>query len=117
MKKYLFAICCTFSLAACAITQPLAVIGQNGQILKGTATASLSEGGYFSATDGKLTCSGNYDAITSSVTVSFPVVCSDGRKGLGTATRDASGVSGSGSVRMSDGSDWKFVFGPAANAF
>ncbi len=104
-------------LSACEITQPVAVIGPNGEIFKGSATASLAEGGKFSATNGKITCAGTYDALSSSTTVSFPVICTDGRKGLGTATRDASGVTGSGTIKMNDGSDWTFVFGPVANNF
>lgn len=104
-------------LAACAteITQPVAVIGDRGEIYKGSVKASISEGGSFFASNGRNTCSGSYDALTPSLTVSFPVVCSDGRKGLGTATRDAGGVTGSGTIRMTDGSNWTFVFGPAAN--
>lgn len=103
-------------LAACSgITQPVAVIGERGEILKGSATASLQTGGSFQVSNGLLSCSGNYDAFSSSLTVSFPVVCSDGRKGLGTATRDASGLTGSGTIRLNDGSSWTFVFGPAAN--
>jgi hypothetical protein len=39
------------SLSACAVTEPVVVIGQNGEILRGTTTASLSAGS-FSATDG-----------------------------------------------------------------
>lgn len=109
----------TVALAAgCGpVSQPIAVIGKRGEVLKGTATASLSEGGTYSVTNGKITCGGSYDAYTMSPTVSFPIVCSDGRKGLGSATRDANGTSGSGTMRLSDGSDWTFVFGPAANVF
>lgn len=104
-------------LCACSISQPVAVIGENGEIFKGSATASLSEGGSFQATNGEITCAGTYEINSGSQTVSFPVVCSDGRKGLGTATRDANMTTGSGTIRMNDGSDWTFVFGPAANAF
>jgi hypothetical protein len=101
---------------ACTVTQPVAVIGQNGQILKGSTTASLS-GGSFSATDGKLTCGGSYDSSDMSQTISMPVFCSDGRKGIVIATRDNNGMSGSGTVRLSDGSEATFIFGPAANNF
>lgn len=103
--------------AACDITQPVAVIGESGEIFRGSFTASMATGGSFTATDGRITCGGTYDATSVSTTVSFPVLCSDGRKGLGTATRDANGITGSGTIRMNDGSDWTFVFGPAANAF
>ena len=104
-------------LTGCSTTQPVAIIGQKGEVLKGSTTASLFTGGSFEASGGGITCAGNYDAYTYSRTVSFKVTCSDGRKGLGTAVRDASGQSGSGTIRMNDGSDWNFVFGPAAEAF
>ncbi len=88
--------------------------------MRGTATAAIS-GGTFQAS-GKMkgretTCSGNYNALDTSVTISMPVVCSNGQKGIVIATRDASGMSGSGRVRMSDGTEGDFVFGNAAAAF
>jgi hypothetical protein len=116
LKKLIF-LALPLAFAACDITQPVAVIGPKGEIYKGSVTASMSNGGSFVASNGKVSCSGTYDAMTVSPTVSFPVVCSDGRKGLGTATRDSGGTTGSGTIKMNDGSDWTFVFGPAANAF
>lgn len=101
---------------ACSVTQPVAVIRQNGGVLKGTTTPSLA-GGTFTATDGILTCSGTYDNDERSRTISFPVFCSDGRKGTVIATRGGDGTTGSGMVRMSDGEEAAFVFGPAANTF
>jgi hypothetical protein len=103
-------------LAACSVTQPVAVISKNGQILRGTATATMT-GGTFMATDGKLTCSGSYDSLDMSITIHAKVTCNDGRTGFVMATRDASGLTGSGRVRLSDGTDADFIFGPAANAF
>jgi hypothetical protein len=103
-------------LSACAITQPVAVIDQKGHIMRGTATASLT-GGSFQVTNGKDTCAGSYDSLDESTTISMPVLCSDGRKGIVTATRDNSGQSGSGRVRMSDGTEADFIFGPAAASF
>lgn len=110
--------CAVLLLSACAleVSAPLAVIGENGQVLRGTTEASLSEGGRFFASDGNLSCSGPYDAMTESTTLSVVVTCSDGRRGLATATRDQSLQSGAGTMRLNDGSDWTFVFGPAANA-
>ena len=104
------------TLSACSITVPVVVIGQNGQVLKGTATADLS-GGSFVATDGKLTCSGNYNSLDTSVTITMQVLCSDGRKGFVIATREASGTSGHGTVKLNDGSTAEFVFGHAAENF
>lgn len=104
------------ALVSCAITEPVVVIGKDGQTLKGTATASLS-GGKFSVTDGKLTCGGSYDSMSSSPTIEMQVLCSDGRKGIVISTREPSGVAGHGTVKLNDGSEWTFVFGPAAANF
>ena len=113
-------MCVTFLgfalLSACAITEPVVVIGKDGQTLKGTTTASLS-GGSFSATDGKLTCRGNYDSLNTSVTITMQVLCSDGRKGFVVSTREANGTDGHGTARLNDGSEWSFVFGHAAANF
>lgn len=105
------------SVAGCDISEPVAAIGPKGQVFKGSATASVANGGYFSVTNGQITCAGTYDDMSPSLTVSFPVTCSNGQKGLGTSVRDANGLTGSGTIRMDDGTDWRFVFGPAANAF
>jgi hypothetical protein len=102
-------------LSGCATTIPVAVIGQDGRILTGSNTVSLSEGS-FSVTDGKLTCSGSYDPFQHSQTISMPVICSDGRKGIVRATRDTA-TSGSGTVRLNDGYQGDFVFGNAALNF
>jgi hypothetical protein len=104
------------ALASCAITQPVAVISKNGQILRGTATGSLT-GGSFEASDGKLTCSGSYDALSESITLNAKVTCNDGRTGFAIITRDRGLQSGSGRIRLSDGSEADFVFGAAARAF
>jgi hypothetical protein len=97
-------------------TVPVAVIGAKGQILRGTATAAVS-GGSFSVTDGKLTCAGSYNALDMGVTISMPVQCNDGRKGIITATRNSDGMSGAGRVRLSDGMEADFIFGDAAASF
>jgi hypothetical protein len=100
----------------CTVTEPVVVIGQDGQILKGTATASLS-GGSFHVTNGTLTCGGGYDSLDTSLTITFPVQCSDGKRGIVIVTRDQSGLSGAGTVRLTDGSESTFMFGAAAASF
>jgi hypothetical protein len=102
-------------LQACSVTQPVAVISSSGQVLRGTATSEMS-GGTFEVTDGKLTCAGNYD-VSGGLTLSAPVKCNDGRTGLAIIQRDRGGMTGSGRVRLSDGTDADLVFGPAARAF
>lgn len=115
MKNILSAFAATL-LVACTYTVPVAVIGQDGRVLTGTATASMANS-HFQASDGKLTCSGGYDGMNTSQTISMPVVCSDGRKGFVTAIREASGEAGSGSITLDDGYRAQFVFGPAAMSF
>jgi hypothetical protein len=117
MKSYRVISCLlALSISACTVREPVVVIGQNGEILRGTTTASLS-GGSFSATDGKLTCAGHYDSLDTSPTLSMPTTCSDGRSGIVIVTRDNSGTSGSGTVRLTDGSTATFMFGAAAASF
>ena len=103
-------------LAACTVTYPVAVIGENGEVMRGTTTASLGSGS-FSVSDGKITCAGSYDSSDRSITISMPVLCSDGRKGIIIVTRNRNLQSGSGRVRMDDGTEADFIFGEAAAAF
>jgi hypothetical protein len=103
-------------LSACAVTEPVVVIGKDGHTLKGTATGAL-RGGRFTATDGKLTCAGNYNSLSMETTITMQVLCSDGRKGIVIATRESSGTAGHGTVTLNDGSEWTFIFGPAAANF
>ena len=111
-------------LSACAVTEPLVartepvvVIGKNGQTLRGTATGRISGDGTFSVTDGQLTCGGNYNSLSTETTITMQVLCSDGRKGIVISTRESSGVAGHGTVKLNDGSDWTFIFGSAAANF
>ena len=103
------------TLCACSVTEPVVVITQTGQTLRGTATATISSGA-FSATDGKLTCGGSYDSLAMAETITMPVLCSDGRKGIVISTRDTS-KSGHGTVRLNDGTEAQFIFGPSAYNF
>lgn len=119
MKFILSAAACML-LSGCGYTVPVAVISGNGDVMRGTATAALS-GGSFQAS-GKLKgretkCSGNYNAMDTSTTISMPVICNNGQKGIVIATRDNSGMSGSGRIRMTDGSEADFIFGNGAAAF
>ncbi len=103
----------------CTITRPVVVIGDNGEMLRGSATASMS-GGSFEVSGvwkGKtLKCAGSYNSLDTSVTISMPVHCNDGRKGIVIATRQANGIDGSGRVRLNDGTEADFIFGSAAEA-
>jgi hypothetical protein len=103
-------------LAGCSITEPVVVIGKNGEVPRGTATAAL-DGGSFNVSNGKVSCGGSYNSLDTSPTISMPVLCSDGRRGIVITTRDASGTSGAGTVRMTDGEEGTFMFGRAAAGF
>jgi hypothetical protein len=105
------------ALSACAVTEPVVVIGKNGQTLRGTATGRISGDGTFSVTDGQLTCGGNYNSVSTETTITAQVLCSDGRKGIVISTRESSGVAGHGTVKLNDGSEWTFIFGSAAANF
>ena len=117
MKNYILPTLTTSLLvqSACTSTIPVAVIGQDGRILSGTNTYSMMEG-TFSVTDGELTCTGTYDPLQQSQTISMPVICNDGRKGIVRAVRDTA-TSGSGTFRLNDGYGGDFVFGRAAQNF
>ena len=102
-------------LGSCAITKPVAVVSKDG-VMRGTATASLS-GGTFRVSDANKVCSGSYDSLDSSPTITMIVQCDDGKKGFAVVTRDRSGLSGHGRVRMNDGTEADLIFGDAAAGF
>ena len=102
---------------------PVAVTMPDGEILRGTATSVLAApivlGQEFATADdfavrgGRLECRGRSDAELGNPAVSIMVACSDGRNGTGRAVRD-SAVSGSGRIRMNDGTEAGFLYGDAA---
>ncbi len=61
-----------------------------------------------------MTCGGDCNALDTSPTISIPVLCGDGRKGIITATRDNSGMSGGGHFTLNDGTTGDFMLGTAA---
>jgi len=118
--RRLVALVLAVTLAACAVTavtEPVVVIGKNGQTLRGTATGRMNGDGSFSVTDGQLTCGGNYNSLSMETTINAQVLCSDGRKGIVISTRESSGLAGHGTVKLNDGSQWTFIFGSAAANF
>jgi hypothetical protein len=82
--------------------------------MHGTNSASLS-GGSFDVSNGTLSCVGTYSVGNPSPTISIPVLCNDGRKGIVIATRDYGGMSGGGTFTLNDGTTGNFIFGDAAN--
>ena len=112
-RRILAPLAIVCGLSACDVAYPVAVIGENGMVFRGSATNTFLEGGQFHATNGKSTCFGRYRQHSDIKTVSFPVHCNNGLRGIGTAFFESS-VSGSGFVTMSDGSQWQFIFGSGA---
>ncbi|QUJ76898.1 hypothetical protein KDD17_02225 [Sulfitobacter albidus] len=102
-------------MAACDVSHPVAVVGPKDTVFRGTATASFLEGGWFQATNGKTSCQGRYSPASESRQVTFPVSCTNGLSGVGTATYETPRAGG-GEIVMQDGSRWKFIFGRAALA-
>lgn len=98
------------SLAACSITQSVVAIDAVDKTIKSPASSSVSDG-YLSTTYGTMTCGGEYDATSKWRAISVQLLCSDGRKGFATASRD-SGTGGHGTAKLDDGTEWKFIFGP-----
>ena len=98
-----------------SISLPVAVVSKAfpGGILRGTLTATTT-GSSFSVSNGTLSCGGSYDAFDVSPTISVPVLCSDGRKGIVIAMRENGGMNGGGHFTLSDGSTGDFIFGAEA---
>lgn len=112
IRALLPAIACGFCLSGCARTNPLALIGQHGDIYRGTFTEDLigERRSSISMSNGKTTCANQ----TGDISV---LRCSDGRTGIVTYTRcgkDGS-ICGGGRVRFSDGTEGDFTFGGAAS--
>lgn len=104
-------------LSACGdITQPVVALDNKGRVLKGTATAGLDGRGSYTVSNGRITCTGNYNAFDASLTIPLSILCDNGMTGIGSATRTANGLSGSGTFVSSDGAQWRFVFGGDAAA-
>lgn len=100
-------------LGACDITHPVAVVGPSDTVFRGTATATLLEGGWFQASNGKTSCSGRYTPTPKAKEVTFPVRCTNGLTGIGTANFENPSAGG-GEILMRDGTEWRFIFGQQA---
>ena len=104
-------------VGSCAgsITLPVVVVskGVPGGIMRGDNTCQFP-GGSFNVSNGTLSCGGSYNPFDQSMTITIPVLCSDGRKGLVIATRDLSGMSGGGHFTLNDGTPGDFMFGAEA---
>lgn len=115
-SNYAIGILLPFLLAGCGtITLPAAVKMTNGEAMIGTTTAAISGGRFEVASPaGDVSCSGNYDALDTRPVITAPVRCSDGRYGTIEVLRAPDGMSGSGHVRLADGTAGNVAFGRAA---
>lgn len=103
-------------LASCgSLTVPAAVKMESGEVFIGTTTASMS-GGRFEVQNASRTiiCKGTYDALDTSIVISAPVQCSDGRYGTLTVTRTPDLMAGTGTVTLADGTVGNVAFGKLA---
>jgi len=110
MFKSLLPFAALIIAAACDVVYPVAVVGPTGTVFRGHANAAFLEGGRFQASDGTIFCSGTYRPVQAGETSTFPVQCSNGLSGIGTAIFE-DGISGGGVITMQDGSAWRFIFG------
>ena len=103
----------TTALTACDVSHPVAVVGPADTVYRGTAPATFLEGGWFQVTNGSTSCQGRYTPASETRMVTFPVRCSNGLTGVGTATYETP-RSGGGEIVMKDGTNWRFIFGRGA---
>lgn len=113
-KTILAGLAAASLLTACDVaTHPVAVVGPSAIVYRGTATATLLEGGWFQVSGGNNTCRGQYSPGAAGQVVTFPVSCTNGLTGIGTATY-RSALDGGGEIVMQDGTRWQFIFGRSA---
>lgn len=113
LKKLAITAAALGALAACDVSYPVAVVGEGQTVYRGAATATFLEGGFFHVTNGANGCRGQFTPSALETPVTFPVTCTNGLTGVGTATfQDAR--SGGGTITMQDGTRWQFIFGRGA---
>lgn len=116
MKRiFALSVVCVTGIAACDVSHPVAVVGPQDTVYRGTATASFLEGGWFQVNNGANACSGRYAPASETRQITFPVTCSNGLKGIGTALYETPRAGG-GEIIMQDGTRWRFIFGRGALA-
>ena len=107
-------------LSGCSLPSPapapVVMATQEGQVLRGAATAEIVGGsGEFSVSGSGLTCNGRFEPAIVSRMVAVTSSCSDGRVGEGSAERDGR-LSGHGWIRMNDNTLATFLYGGDAAA-
>lgn len=114
MKRFIYALgAAVLAVSACDVTYPVAVVGPANTVYRGTATATFVEGGWFQVSNGGNTCTGRYLPASQAKQITFPVKCSNGLTGIGSAVYETP-RSGGGQIVMQDGTNWQFIFGNGA---
>ncbi len=103
----LLALSCT--IAGCTAPPPTAG-GGNSPAAQASAVA---QDGTLKVSDGATRCRGEYDPTELSKSLQIALQCDDGRTGTATLTASADQTAGSGTVSLSDGTQWEFLFGRA----
>jgi len=94
------------------IVLPVSAKMNSGETFKGSTMASRN-GARFSVESSRhsVKCSGTYDLKDRRPTITLPVKCTDGRTGQAEVTRAPDLMSGSGKVKLSDGSTGRLAVG------
>lgn len=95
------------ALAACAMPEPVAVVGSNALSMRGTVTLIRPTTAKLEVTDGKLSCSGAHKGFFTGAAV-LNVTCSDGRKGVAEVDNDSTNRV-RGHLHLEDGTDAEIV--------
>lgn len=103
-------------LTACSSHDNVAVLYQGKTAMSGRVTATLT-GGYFTITNGRMTCTGAFNVDQGSDTVTAPVICTDGRKGSATLLRQLNGYDGYGKLTFTNGEQYDVVYGRLSQPF
>lgn len=116
MQRLLLLGCLSLVLTACTTTRNVAVLSNGQLVMQGKIEPTLT-GGYFNISNSNTTCTGAFNVGVTTDTITAPVICTDGRKGLATAVRQLNGYDGYGKIVFHDGQQFDFVFGRLSKPF
>lgn len=113
--RVLMAIFCLI-LTACSSRDNVAVLYQGKTAMSGRVSSTLT-GGYFTITNGRMTCTGAFNVNEGTDTITTPVICTDGRKGSATVVRQLNGYDGVGKLTFTNGEQYDVVYGRLSEPF
>jgi hypothetical protein len=113
LKKRFGALVFLFLASCGSISLPVVGKLSNGETAQGSVVVDMGTkvGQFDMATLSGLRCEGRYNAEMSISTITIPVKCNNGRKGVVIATRDASGIAGTAQGKLDNGMTGRFLFG------